>query len=254
MSFSSSIPLVLIHAFPLHKGMWEPQRSAFGDQVELITLDLPGFGKAPGLDDEILTMDRAARYIQRELEAKGIDRCILGGLSMGGYITFECWKLFPEKIAGLILADTKATPDTEEGRKGRYAAADQIGQGKFDEFTEGLLKKLLCEKTHTERTGLLNAVREMIQESPEESAASALLGMAARADSTPLLPSITVPTVLIFGEHDAITTVDEGRSMLTAIPDARLHILQDAGHLSNLENPDGFNQGVLELVGRVRGL
>jgi pimeloyl-ACP methyl ester carboxylesterase len=231
--------------------MWEPQRQGLAGITDVIALDLPGFGNEPRLDSETFTMRLAARFIQHELEAKKIDQCILGGLSMGGYVAFECWRRFPEKIAGLILADTKATPDTEEGRQGRFASAEQIGQGEYDRFAEALLHKLLAEKTRRERPELVDVVRKIMHSSPPESSIPALLGMAQREDSTDLLPTINVPTALIFGEQDAITKVEEGRKMAEAIPDAQLTIIPDAGHLSNLEKPQEFNAAVVELIERV---
>ncbi len=243
--------LVLIHAFPLHSGMWREQQRALADIADVVTPDLPGFHHAPGLDEESFTLERIARHLRHELEAKGIDRCIIGGLSMGGYIAFEFFRQFPEKVCGLLLADTKAAADTDEARKGRYASVEKIGHGDFDAFAEGMMEKLLAEKTRRENPELVEQVRRMMYDSPPESAVAALLGMSIRRDSTELLPTINVPTALIFGEHDAVTTVDEGKMMAEAIPDARLHIVKNAGHLSNLENPAEFNAAVTELLERV---
>lgn len=243
--------LVLIHAFPLHGGMWEPQRSALSGAVDIYAPDLPGFGSAPGLDDQIFTMRLAARFVQRELESRGIRRCIIAGLSMGGYIAFECWRLFPEMIAGLLLADTRATPDTAEGRMGRFAGMDRIGAGDFSGFAEDLLTKLVAPTTRESRPELMDAIRKLIHSSTPESSVSALLGLAGRADSTPLLPTITVPTALVFGAEDVITPVADGRAMLSQIPGATLTEIAGAGHLSNLERPDEFNAALRALIGRV---
>jgi pimeloyl-ACP methyl ester carboxylesterase len=250
-SNSHQLPLVFIHAFPLHGGMWEPQRQGLSDLAGIVALDLPGFGNEARLDSETFTMKLAARFVQHELEAKGIDQCVLAGLSMGGYVSFECWKLFPEKIRGLVLADTRAGADTDEGKKKRYEQAEQIGRGEFDRFAEALLEKLLSEKTRNERTDLVDAVRRLMHSSLPESSIAALLGMAQRADSTDLLPTISVPTAVIVGEHDAITAVEESRKMVDAIPDATLTVISNAGHLSNLENPVEFNAAVRELLERV---
>jgi pimeloyl-ACP methyl ester carboxylesterase len=243
--------LVLIHAFPLHGGMWEPQRHALDGAIDIYAPDLPGFGTAPGLDDQIFTMRLAARFVQRELESRGISRCIIAGLSMGGYIAFECWKLFPEMIAGLLLADTRATADTAEGRMGRFAGMDRISSGDFSGFAEDLLKKLVAPSTHESRPELMDAIRKTMHSSPPESAVSALLGLAGRADSTPLLPTINVPTALVFGAEDAITPLSDGQSMLSQIPGATLTEIPGAGHLSNLERPEEFNAALRELIERV---
>jgi pimeloyl-ACP methyl ester carboxylesterase len=244
--------LVLIHAFPFDSRMWGPQRTGLGEKLDIHTPDLPGFGGSARLDGEEFSMELAARFVERELDARKIDRCVIGGLSMGGYVTFECWRLFPERIAGLILADTKATADTEEARKKRFDGAEKIGHGGYAEFVEDLLGKLLSEKRVRERPEIAEAVRDIALSVLPETAIAALLGMAGRSDSTSLLPSISVPTALIFGEHDAITTVDEGTMMERAIPDAKLTILPNAGHLANIENAAMFNEAVIELMTRVR--
>ena len=245
----SAIPLVLIHAFPLSSAMWHPQRDAFGQR--LVTPDMPGFGGEPGLDEEGLTMERMAMHLARLLDARGIDRCILGGVSMGGYITFACLRTIRDRIAGLVLADTRATADSETARKGREAAMERIGAGDYEAYCETLLHKLLAERTRRDNPDLVDSVRRMMRETHPETASAALLGMLARPNSSDLLSSIDVPTAVIVGEHDAITTVEEAREMSSAIRDASLHVIPDAGHLSNIENPDAFNAAVSELMSRV---
>jgi 3-oxoadipate enol-lactonase len=200
----------------------------------------------------MLTMRLAARYIQHALDVRGIERCILGGCSMGGYIAFEAWRLFPERIAGLILADTRALPDDDERRATRVRLAEQIGGGGYAEFVELQIRGSLCEQTRNERPDVVDAVRTLMYASQPESAAAALIGMSMRADSTPLLPTINVPTALIFGEHDSIVPQSERESLRNAIPESTLTILPDAGHLSNIEQPAAFNAAVMSLINRVQ--
>ena len=228
--------------------MWEPQRAALSSHAGLFTPDLPGFGREPRLDGEPFSMDLAAAYIESQLDAQGIERCVLGGLSMGGYIALACWKLFPERIAGMILADTKAAADTEETREGRYRTAEKLGRGEYEDYVEETLGKLLSEGTRKDRPDVTDAVRTIIYSSQPESIVPPLFGMAARPDSTSLLPTISVPVALIFGEHDEITKVEEGKTMEQALPDATLTVIPGAGHLSNIENPEAFNNAVIELL------
>jgi pimeloyl-ACP methyl ester carboxylesterase len=240
---SSSPTLVLLHAFPFTSAMWEAQRP-LADRFPMVTLDFPGFGDEPGIDEEMLSMKRCAEFVEGELEGRGIERAILCGLSMGGYVAFECWRRFPEKIAGLILADTKATADTDEGRQKRYDAAERIGRGEYRAYVDELLDGLLTNETRSSRPDVVERVRAIAASILPETAIAALLGMASRSDSTPLLPSITVPTLLIFGEKDGVTKVGEGRTMAAAIPNARLVTIAGAGHLSNIERPGEFNEAV----------
>lgn len=247
----SSTPLVLIHAFPMSSAMWRPQRASLGAELMLCTPDLPGFGSAPGLDEEGLTIDGMAMHVARLLDARGIDRCVLGGLSMGGYVAFACLRTMRDRIAGLLLADTRAAADDEATRKGRLAAMERIGAGDYREYCETLLHKLLAESTRRGRPEIVDEVRLIMLETHPETASAALLAMVGRADSRELLGTIDVPTAVIVGEHDAITAVDEARAMADAIPDARLYVIQGAGHLSNLENPEAFDAAARELMQRV---
>jgi 3-oxoadipate enol-lactonase len=245
-----SLPLVLIHGFLLTGEMWHPQREAFGDGP-FFTPDMPGFGMAPGLDEEVLAMDRMALFLRQQLDARSIDRCILGGLSMGGYVALACLRTMRDRIAGLVLADTRAAVDDEETRKGRLAAMERIGGGGYEEYCELMLQKLLAEKTRRGRPEVVEAVRRMMLATHPETAVAALLGMLGRDDSRDLLPTIDVPTAIVVGEHDAITRVEESQAMAEAIPGATLHIIADAGHLSNLEQPEAFNDALRQLVARV---
>lgn len=240
--------LVFVHAFPLQSAMWQPQQNAFGDDVRVFAPDLPGFGGQARLDGETFSMKLAARFVQRELDANKIDRFILAGLSMGGYIAFECWRLFGDRIDGMILADTRATPDSQEARAGRYAAAERIGRGDFAEWAEELLGNLLSPATLRDKPDLVDVVRRIIHSSPPESAVAALLGMAQRNDSTSLLSEINVPVSVIVGEDDRIISVAESRAMASEMPNATFTSIAGAGHLSNLENHDAFNTAVKKLL------
>lgn len=240
--------LVFVHAFPLQSAMWQPQQNAFGDDVRVFAPDLPGFGGQARLDGETFSMKLAARFVQRELDANKIDRFVLAGLSMGGYIAFECWRLFGDRIDGMILADTRATPDSQEARAGRYAAAERIGRGDFAEWAEELLGNLLSPATLRDKPDLVDVVRRIIHSSPPESAVAALLGMAQRNDSTSLLSEINVPVSVIVGEDDRIISVAESRAMASEMPNATFTSIAGAGHLSNLENHDAFNTAVKKLL------
>jgi pimeloyl-ACP methyl ester carboxylesterase len=250
-SAGSRTTLVLIHAFPFTCIMWEPQRAALCNVYDIYTPDLPGFGAEPRLDGEELSMAAAAEFIERELEARGIERCVLGGLSMGGYVAFECWRRFPERISGLILADTKASADTEEGRAARYASVDRIAAGDYEGYVEETLGNLVARQTRTVHPELMQAARAIALSVHPETAIAAQLGMAGRADATDLLSTISVPTALIFGEEDRVASLDEARRMEQAIPNAQLTIIPNAGHLSNIERAALFNGAVERLIEKV---
>lgn len=235
----------------MSSAMWAPQRTGLGGSIDLYTPDLPGFGGAPGLDEEGFSMARVALYVESELDARGIERCVLGGLSMGGYVTLACLRTMRDRIAGIVLADTRAAADDDETRKGRFAAMERIGAGEYQSYCETLLVKLLAESTRRTRPDIVESVRRYMLDVHPETAAAALMGMAVRPDSRELLSVIDVPTAVIVGEHDAITRVEEARSMCDAISGATLHVIANAGHMSNIENAEAFNEAVTELMSRV---
>ena len=250
-STKASPTLVLIHAFPMHSGMWILQREAFRDVLKVYTPDLPGFASEPPLNQESFSMKDGAAFIKKHLEIRGIERCILGGLSMGGYIAFECWRLFPEKIAGLLLADTRASADSDEARKGRYSAIERIERGGYIEFADTLLRKLVSDHTRNHEPEVVDALRSIMHHAHTPAVIQALRGMAERHDSQDLLSTISVPVQLVFGENDSVTPIEEGEKMCREIPDAKLTRIAKAGHLTNIEQAEAFNRAVDELIARV---
>jgi len=243
--------LVLVHAFPLNAAMWDEQITSLSDICSVHALNLPGFGSKPEFAGDALTMIHAAEYVMLEIAKRGIDRCVLGGLSMGGYTAFECLRLFGDRIEGLILADTKATPDPREARIGRRASAERVARGDVKGYIEDLLVTVLGRTTRETRPDVVERVRGLMRAAPSRSIIAALIGMAGRRDSSDLLSSITVPTALIYGNEDGITTVEEGRMMAAAIPDATMTIIEGAGHLANIDAPDAFNDAVRALLRRI---
>jgi pimeloyl-ACP methyl ester carboxylesterase len=232
--------LLLLHAFPLDARMWEPQLSAFSGVLPVIAPHLPGFG---GTDPagEVMTMGAAADRVLAELDRAGVDRAVVCGLSMGGYVAFELWRRARQRFAGLVLANTRAEPDTDEGAANRRALAERLRR----EGNGFLVEKpppLLSEGAPQELWGY---VRRLIADQPAEAIAAASLGMAERPDSRPDLPGIDVPTLVITSTGDTLIPPEASAPMAEAIPGADLLVIQGAGHLSNLEQADTFS-GTLE--------
>jgi 3-oxoadipate enol-lactonase len=242
---SGSDVLLLIHGFPLHAGMWRPQLAAPPEGWRVIAPDLRGFGRSPVADDGQLTMDAAAADLAALLPRLGVQSAVVCGLSMGGYIAFAMLRRYPQLVRALVLCDTRASADSDEARRGRLQSVSEIQTGGTRAFMEAMLPKLLSPYTRNRRPEIVEEVSAMMSEAPAESVNAALRGLAARPDSTPLLRAITIPTRVIIGEDDEITPVREGQIIARGIPGARLEIVPDAGHLSNIENPEVFNR-VLE--------
>jgi len=237
--------LVLIHAFPVDAAMWDGQAAALTGQADVAVPPLPGFGGAPPVGD-VMSMDAAADRVAAEMDRVGMDRAVVCGLSMGGYVAFSMWRRHRDRIAGLALADTRAEPDDEAGRERRRLVAEKArGQGSGAIADEP--PPLLSEQAEP---ALWDRVKEMIRRQPGESIAAASLGIGGRADARPLLPEIDVPTTVIVGSADTLTPPAMSEAMVAAIPGADLVVLPGAGHLSNLEAPDGFTAALRAVLQR----
>lgn len=237
-------PVVLLHAFPLNSRMWEPQAEALAGERRVVTPDYPGFGRSPRTPAQP-DVRYYAEGILGLLDRLDLDRVVFGGISMGGYVAFECLRLFPERISGLVLANTRPDPDSREMREGRKEMAHRVSLEGVEVLIELMMPRLLSEETHKNSPVVVELVKTMILESFPDGAVAALGAMRDRPDSTSLLKEIEVPTLVIGGEKDAISTPEVMGEMAGRIPDARHVTLAGAGHLSNLEDPEGFN-GVLE--------
>jgi pimeloyl-ACP methyl ester carboxylesterase len=237
--------LVLIHAFPVDAAMWEEQAAALAGEADVAAPSLPGFGGTPPVGD-VMTMDAAADHVAAEMDRAGIDRAVVCGLSVGGYVAFSMWRRHRDRIAGLALADTQAGPDDEAGRERRRLVAEKA-RGRGSEAIADEPPPLLSE--HAE-PALWERVKEMIRRQPGDSIAAASLGLGERADARPLLPEIDVPTTVIVGSADTLTPPAMSEAMAAAIPGAELVVLDGAGHLSNLEDPDGFTAALRAVLQR----
>ncbi|MDF1564443.1 MAG: alpha/beta fold hydrolase [Deltaproteobacteria bacterium] len=237
-------PVVFLHAFPLHAGMWADQREALGGR-EVLTPDFPGFGgRAPGEP----TLEAFARAVLADLDAAGIDRAIFVGLSMGGYVAFRLHALAPERFAGLVLADTRSGADDEAGRQKRSEQAARVRAEGTGWMAAALLPALLGETTRRERPDAVARAEALITGADAEGVARALEAMRDRPDSTPQLGEITCPTLVLVGAEDTLTPPAAARAMVEALPDARLVELPGAGHLSNLELPEAFDAALLDFL------
>lgn len=237
--------LLLIHAFPLDARMWEPQLAAFSDAIPVVAPHLPGFGGAPSSGD-VMTMGLAADRCIAELDRAGVDRAVVCGLSMGGYVALELWRRARDRVAGLALADTKSAADTEEAAAARHALADRL-RSEGNAFLVASPPPLLSEAADE---ALWSRVKDLIADQPAASIAAAALGMAERPDSTPDLPGIDVPATVITGTGDTLIPSDATAPMAGEIPDGELVTLEGAGHLSNLEAPGAFDEAIRELLQR----
>src|SRR5918997_3117328 len=240
-------PLLMLHAFPLNGRMFEAQMRAVSGSRRFIAPDFPGFGRSPRTPAQP-DVGYYAGCVRTLLDRLEIPRVVLGGVSMGGYVAFECVRSFPERISGLILANTRPDADTEEAREARKEMALRVAQEGMGVLVDLQMERLLSPQTRAENEDLVERVRSIILENTPDGAVAALGAMRERPDSTATLDEIGVPTLVIGGEDDAISSPEVMGEMAAKITNARHVTLPRAGHLSNLENPDGFNEALGEFL------
>lgn len=232
--------LLLLHAWPLDARMWEPQMQARPRALPVAAPSHPGFGGTPSAGP-VTTMEACARSAETALDAVGIDRAVVCGLSIGGYVTFELWRRARERFLGMVLANTRAVADTSEAARTRLDLAARLrAEGNV---LVGDPPKLLAPDAPED---LLERVRALIADQPAASIAAASAGMAERPDSTPDLGSIDVPTLVITSTADQLIPAAVSAEMASRIPGARLETIEGVGHLTNLEAPETFNRLLLE--------
>ena len=221
--------------------MWATQERLLSLQFRIITIDLRGHGKS----DAPLwhyTLEQSADDVCALLDHLGIQRALFVGLSMGGYILFAFYRKYAARVKGLILADTKAQADTEEGKNGRFQLAQIAYEKGPSAIADVMIPKLLSPATIQTNPALVQQVRAMIEGNQISGITGDLMAMAERTDSVSLLSQITCPTQIIVGELDQATPPSDAKLMAEQIPHARLAIIPNAAHLSNLEQPEAFNQ------------
>jgi pimeloyl-ACP methyl ester carboxylesterase len=240
----SGSAVVLLHAFPLSAAMWEHQYRPLGGVSRLVTPDLPGFGRSPLAKGEP-SVDLMADEVRGLLDELRLDTVVLGGLSMGGYVTMAFLRRYPERVRAVVLADTKAGADTDVARANRERIAETIvATGDTAALAEELLPTLVGETTLQTRPGVVERVRSRIRASEPAAVAWAQRAMAARPDSIDTLRNATLPALVIVGEEDALTPPAEAEAMASALPDAELVQIPRAGHLSALEQAKAFNHAI----------
>ena len=242
----SGTAVLWIHGFPLSSAIFEKQLAIGG--ARHVIPDLPGFGQAPPKEGEP-SLDDYAQMLLGVLDARGIERAVFAGLSMGGYICFAAARLAPERISGLILIDTRETADTDDAKKQRFETVEKVRAEGVGPVVDSMLPKMLTSEAPQE---MRDRVREIMAATSPEGAIAALRAMANRPDSTPLLSRIDVPALVVVGEEDIITPPSDAERMASAIPAATLVRIAGAAHLSNYQRSDEFNEKCRLFLERLR--
>lgn len=244
----SGPPVVLLHPFPVHHEFWLPLSNFLSSRYRLIMPDLRGHGES-GLGDGPVTMQKHAADIARVMDAAGVDRGPIIGVSIGGYAIFEFWRRFRNRVTGLVLCNTKASADTSEARAGRLEAANEVMQRGTEPFFEGMLQKVLAETTRRSRPDLVEGAHRMMRKMSAENVAGVQRGMAERTDSIATLKTINVPTLIVTGDEDTMTGVPEAEVMKQNISGAQMKVVAKAGHYSPWEKPEEVGRLLRQFLG-----
>lgn len=235
--------LLLFHAFPFDGRMWEPQLESLKTRYRVIAPDLSGSGASSvPSDPAAYSVEVWAREGRAVLDACGVTEAIVGGCSMGGYVTFAFLRLYPERVKGVLLVDTRADADTEEARKGRVESQREVREQGTGALVDRMFGRLLSSASKA-NAALAERVRTLMDQ-PAEGIVGTLEALKNRPDATGQLADIRVPAVIVVGEEDIVTPPPLSEAMHRAIPKARLVVLPRAGHLANLEAPEAFDRAL----------
>jgi pimeloyl-ACP methyl ester carboxylesterase len=244
----NGVPLLLIHGFPLDRTLWRTQIAGLSQIYRVIAPDLRGFGQSSDTNGEAVTMEQYATDLKSLLDSVNVKQAVVGGISMGGYIALAFYAQYADRVKGLILANTRAVPDSEDGKQARLTNAQKVGESGIGFLVDNMTPMMLG---NTARPEIEIAVRSMMARQRPAGVMSALRGMAARPDRTALLRFATVPVLIISGSQDTLIPPADSEAMHALIPNSRLVIIPDAGHLSNLDKADAFNHVVREFYKQV---
>jgi 3-oxoadipate enol-lactonase len=243
------LPVLFLHAFPLHGGMWHAQRDALRGHARFISFDVRGLGKSKVRGPAMF--EHHVDDVLAVLDQLNVKEALLCGVSMGGYLALRTIERAPERVRGLLLADTQAGADSDDAKLRRAEGARKLMRDGVEAYAEGFMKSALSSRTMETRSDVVADVKRLILESPAEGIAAGLVALATRTDTSGSLTRIRVPTRVLVGDHDTITPPAMAHTLATAIPGANVHELHGSGHLSNLECPDAFNALLIQHVERV---
>jgi len=249
-------PVLLVHGFPLDHTMWDAQIAALAATSRVIAPDLRGFGKtppAPGDAERGISMEAFADDLVELLDALAIrEPVVFVGLSMGGYIGWQFARKHGGKLRALVACDTRAIADNDEARAGRIKTAEKVAEAGSVIVADAMEPKLFAQSTFDKKPEIVGAIRKVMESTPPAGVAAALRGMAARPDVTNFLPSINVPTLVLVGEHDAISPAAEMKTIADAIPGAEYVVIPRAGHMTTVEEPVAVNEALSQFIDKLR--
>jgi len=241
---SQNPTLLLVHGFPHDRTLWAPQMHALSAVYQCVTVDLRGFGESSSAPP--YSMDQYADDLAALLDAIGVRRAVIAGISMGGYVAFAMWRRHAARVIGFVFVDTRAGSDSEAVRARRREWIARVQAEGVSAVSETLVADQLGATTLTRHPELESTVLAMARRASEDGVIGALTAAMSRPDSSDMLGTITVPTMFVVGDEDTIAPRAESENMRTRVPGSRIEVIRGAGHLSSLERPAAFNTLVSE--------
>ncbi len=239
--------IIFVHAFPFCNRMWDKQVEALQDNYRVVTYDLRSFGYSE-LGDGHFTIDSHVSDLISIIDSLKMEKPVVCGLSMGGYIVLRALELYQSKFKGAILADTKAESDNNPTKIARAEQMKMIKSGNREQFTENFIKAALNEANYTGNAELVDFLKKMISWQKNEAITGALLTLAARTDTTESLEKIDIKTLVMAGKDDRLTPPEFSKIIYGKTKNSDLKLISNSGHLPNMENPEEFNSAVLEFL------
>lgn len=242
------MPVLLIHGFPFSSEMWKAQVAALQENgFYVIDYDLRGHGQS-GIGDGQYTVELFVDDLIALLDYLEITKAVVCGFSMGGYVALRAIERNPERFGALILCDTTSSADSNEAKIKRAASIRLIKKDGVKSFAEGFLKAVFYEQSFSTNQNAVENVRKMILSNSVIGICGALLAMASRTDTTEALSKISVPTLVLVGEHDTITPPAAAKAMHDRIQNSKMHVIGNAAHMSSMENPNEFNEHFVKFL------
>ena len=242
-----NVPVVFIHGFPFDKSMWQGQLEFLQSAYRVIAFDIRGFGKSTD-ENSSLSIDLFADDLIAFMDQLNIEKAVICGLSMGGYITLNAYQRFPDRFEALILADTQCIADTPEAKEKRYKTISKIEANGVTDFNESFIKSVFYEDSFTNKKEVVEELRSVVFSNPEHIIQRGLATIAERSETCSTLDKISIPTLIICGKEDSVTPLAQSEAMKKAISGATLKVIENAGHVSNLEQPHEFNKHLSDFL------
>jgi 3-oxoadipate enol-lactonase len=244
------IPIIFIHGFPFDKSSWQPQIAFLKKTHRVIAYDIRGFGASIS-NGEPESIGLFSNDLIKFMDALAIKKAIVCGLSMGGYILLNAVHRFSDRFEAIILSDTQCIADTEAAKEKRSQAITQIEAEGLQGFTEGFIKNVFCQNSLENKQDLVETIKNVILKTSQRTVVGTLAALAQRSEMCASLNGITVPTLIICGKEDIVTPPIQAEFMFGKILNSRLQIIENAGHLSNLEQPDEFNKHLVDFISSI---